>query len=599
MNTKQSYFVAITKQTLNFYTKQKRNLWFRVSLVFCLVSVSCLLPWAVWAQKASLYLVPSSGTYTVGNTFLVQVKVNSGGVAINAADGTLIFDVDDLEVKSISKEGSIFSLWVQEPVFSNSLGTINFAGGKPSPGFTGAAGTIINITFKAKTAGTANLIFAQGSVLADDGKGTNILGSLGSASYNLVAREITPTPPKEEEEILPQPTLGVPKAPILSSPTHPDENKWYSNNSPVFEWKLPPDVTQISYGIDQNPTTNPKEIFEVSTSASFQNLEDGIWYFHINFKNSYGWGELTHRKVMIDTKTPLPFEIEVQQKDPTDPQPILLFETKDELSGLEYYEIKIGEGEPIQARGITKSNPFQLPPQAPGKHKIVVRAFDKAGNFTEAKTEIEILAIETPQIKSCPKNIYPNSSLSLEGKAIPNALIRVFLQKEGEEPVLKEIKVNEKGEWVFSSDPLKEGNYKVYVQAKDERGALSLPSKTCEFRVGLPAFLKIGKIVIDYLTIMITLIVLLIGAAIVIAYGWYRISIWRKKMRRETKELAQAILVAFKALREEVQEQIEYLDGKPGLTDSEAKVRDELKKALDTSEESIGKELKDIEKELE
>jgi hypothetical protein len=32
-------------------------------------------------------------------------------------------------------------------------------------------------------------------------------------------------------------------------------------------------------------------------------------------------------------------------------------------------------------------------------------------------------------------------------------------------------------------------------------------------------------------------------------------------MRKETKELAKAILTAFKALREEVQEQIEYLDG--------------------------------------
>jgi hypothetical protein len=35
------------------------------------------------------------------------------------------------------------------------------------------------------------------------------------------------------------------------------------------------------------------------------------------------------------------------------------------------------------------------------------------------------------------------------------------------------------------------------------------------------------------------------------------------------------------------------------LTDSEAKVRDKLKEALDISEKFIGKELEDIEKELE
>ena len=104
---------------------------------------------------------------------------------------------------------------------------------------------------------------------------------------------------------------------------------------------------------------------------------------------------------------------------------------------------------------------------------------------------------------------------------------------------------------------------------------------------------------IDYLTIMVTLIVLIVAAIIVIFYGWYRISLWRKRVRAETKEVSQSVLNAFKALREEVEEQIEYLDGKPGLTKSERAVRDKLKEALDISEQFIGKELKDVEKELE
>lgn len=579
--------------------KNQQNLKFEIFLILFSIFYFLFSAAVANAQRASLFLAPSSGTYTVGNTFLVQVKVNSGGVAINAADGTIIFDPDKLEVVRLSKDESIFSLWVQEPTFSNSLGTINFAGGKPSPGFIGAAGTILNITFKAKTAGTANLTFASGSVLADDGKGTNILTSIGSAVYNLTSREITPIPPPKEE-YTPAPTLNQPPlSPVVSFSNCPDEEKWCSNNSPVFEWKLPSDVTAISYTIDQNPTTNPKEIFEPKTSVSFSNLEDGVWYFHINFKNQYGWGELAHRKLMIDTKPPLMFEIEVQQKDPTDPKPILLFDTTDELSGIECYEVKIAENEPVQVKGITKKNPFQLPAQPPGTHKILVRAFDKAGNFTDAKTEVEILPIETPQIKSCPKNIYPNSVLTLEGKSIPNTKIIVFLQREGEEAILKEINANNEGKWIFISDPLKEGIYKVWVEAKDEKGALSLPSETCEFLVGLPSFLKIGKIAIDYLTIMITLIVLIIGALIIIFYSWYRISIWKKRVRQETKEVNQAVLSAFKALREEVEEQIEFLDGKPGLNQDERKVRDKLKEALNISEEFIGKELKDIEKELE
>ncbi|MDO8558983.1 MAG: hypothetical protein Q7R84_01500 [bacterium] len=57
--------------------------------------------------------------------------------------------------------------------------------------------------------------------------------------------------------------------------------------------------------------------------------------------------------------------------------------------------------------------------------------------------------------------------------------------------------------------------------------------------------------------------------------------------------------MAFRALREEVEEQIELLDGKPGLNKEERRVRDKLKEALNVSEEFIGKEIKDIEKELE
>jgi hypothetical protein len=559
---------------------------FSVSLAL-MFGVGFALP--VWAQKASLYLSPSTGSYTVGNTFLVQVKVNSGGVAINAADGTLVFDPDKLEVKSISKEDSIFTLWVQEPTFSNSVGTINFGGGKPSPGFTGAAGMIINITFKAKTSGTANVSFASGSVLADDGKGTNILTNMGSGTYNLTAREITPLP---EERYLPG---ARPAAPIVSSPTHPDENKWYSNNDPEFSWQLAEGVTKISYAVDQNPTNNPQFIAEtLIDKVSFTDLEDGIWYFHINFKNQYGWGPLTHRKVLIDTTLPLPFEIEVQREDPTDPQPVLLFETIDELSGIEYYEVKIGEGEPFRL-----SSSYKLPPQAPGKHQILVKAFDKAGNYTSASTEIEILPIETPIITKYPKRINIGEKAILGGKSLPELTILVSIKEKGEEPGIGETKADGEGNWAFTSKPLEKGDYQVWVQARDKRGALSLPSSKISFEVGLPPFLKFGKIAIDYLSIMTTLIILIVAALGVIFYGWYQISLWRKKLRRETKELAQAILNAFKALHEEVQEQIEYLDGKPGLTEDEKKVRDELKKALDISEEFIGKELRDVEKELE
>lgn len=557
------------------------------------------------AASASLYLTPSTGTYTVGNTFSVQVKINSGEAAVNAGDGTLVFNPDKLEVKNISKTNSVFSLWVQEPVFSNSVGTINFAGGKPSPGFSGAAGTVITITFKAKTSGKADLTFASGSILADDGKGTNILTHMGSGSYNLTTKEIAPLLPEEEEEYIPPVSLDQPPlAPVVSSQTHPDEDKWYSGNSPEFSWKLPSDVSGVSLLLHQKPAANPGPASDgLPETKKFEAVEDGIWYFHIKFKNQYGWGSITHRKVMIDTQSPEPFKIIVDKKgELTNPGPILYFDTTDALSGMAYYEVIINSAESeLKSVSDLKQNPFQMPSQIPGKHSVEVKAFDEAGNFTLSSTELEISPIKPPKITKIPISIRIGENLDIEGEALPEITVRIYIQKTGEEePLLEKTQADLEGKFSLSYAKLLErGDYLVWVQSEDKRGAVSYPSEKKAVEVGLPPFLKFGKVAIDYLTTMITLIILIVGAAAVLIYTWYRVSLWRKRVRKETKEVSQSVSGAFRALREEVEEQIAMLDKKPGLTKGEKETRDKLQEALNVSERFIEKEIKDVEKELD
>ena len=120
-----------TKQTQNLYTKQTRNFLFSVGLVL-LFSVG--LVESVRAQEASFYLSPASGNYRVGETFSVTLFINTQGVSINASQAKIIFPPEKLKVTNISKSGSIFTLWVQEPIFSNEKGEISFGGGLPSPG---------------------------------------------------------------------------------------------------------------------------------------------------------------------------------------------------------------------------------------------------------------------------------------------------------------------------------------------------------------------------------------------------------------------------------------------------------------------------------
>lgn len=571
------------------------NLKLKIILIFAF----CLLASSANATTVSLYLSPSSANYIVDNTFSVAVRINSVGVSVNAAEGTLVFNPDELQVVNVSKSNSIFSLWTTEPSFSNSSGNIFFAGGTPT-NFVGNAGKVITITFKAKITALAQVNFSSGSILAADGKGTNILGSMRGGNYNLSAQVITPS--DEEPPVTP---YQAPAAPVISSVTHSDENKWYSNINPEFIWKLPSDVTEVSLLLHKKPTGDPGSISDgLMESKKFEDIKDGIWYFHIKFKNEYGWGKITHRKVSIDTQPPKPFEIEqVQREDPTDPQPVLIFETADELSGIEYYRVKINDEEGIRVDnkdGCCKTKPYRLISQAPGIYQIEIKAFDRAGNYSKTTTEIEILPIETPTITEFPKSLSLDQNLILKGKSLPDVRIKVFIQKEKRELTVSKVKSNEYGEWLFiSGESLDKGDYQVWVQVQDERGALSLTSPKISFWVTLSPIFRFGKIVIDYLSIMITLIVLIVAAVIIIFYGWYRISRWRKRLKIETKEVTQTVAKSFRTLREEIQEEIEKLDKKPGLSKREKQIRDKLQKAIDSSEELIEKEIKDIKKELE
>ncbi len=583
--------------------KANKKIWFSVSLGLLF---SLGLAMSVFAgDSASLYLSPPSGTYAVDTTFSVKIKVNSGGEAINAAEGTLIFNSDELQVVSLSKNGSIFSLWTTAPTFSNSTGEIVLGGGTPSA-FTGTSGTIITITFKAKSVGLSNVNFSSGSVLAADGKGTNILGNMQGGVYILKSKIITPPAeevPPEAEYIPPEMPTGAPAAPVISSSTHSEPDKWHSNNNPEFSWKVPADVTAVKLLIDKIPTTFPTILYTPPISEKkLEDLENGVWYFHIRFENQYGWGGITHRKVLIDTEPPETFELEVDNAgDPTNPSPILHFNTSDSLSGVEYYEVKIGEGDTIPiTMAALKTNPYKMALQAPGKRSIIVKAVDKAGNFTPAATDIVIEPIETPVITDAPQTVRPGDILTIKGTSLyPDAVVTVFVKKEGEEVETRDVGTDEEGNWFFTYDKsLKKGTYQVWAEITDNRGAKSNPTEKITLAATLPIILKFGEITIEYLTIIITLVTLLVFLISIIFFALRQLFLWRKRVKKETKDVEESVEGAFKALREEVQKQIEYLDEKAGLTQAEKETHDKLQEALNIFEELIKEEIEDVEKEL-
>ncbi len=168
---------------------------------------------AAWAASspalaATLYLRPSQASVSAGNIVNVEVLVNTDNKWINNAESIIQYPSDLLEVISIDKT-SIFSLWVQEPNYSNGIGQVSFNGGVPNPGYKGAAGKVASIVFKAKKAGTASVVFSDSAVRENDGLGTNILTSKSGAEISITATPVAPPAPVPVPAPAPVPAAKV------------------------------------------------------------------------------------------------------------------------------------------------------------------------------------------------------------------------------------------------------------------------------------------------------------------------------------------------------------------------------------------------------
>src|SRR3989338_8968242 len=149
-----------------------------LALAGCALLLAAAVPFQTHGASTTLTLSPSSGSPTVGSTISVKVLVNAGQ-AINAVEGTVRFPTDLLEVSSLSKTSSVLTLWAVEPSFSNSWGTVAFAGGLPSPGFSRSGGTVLTMLFRTKKTGSAKLTIGSAQIAANDGEGTNVLSGTG------------------------------------------------------------------------------------------------------------------------------------------------------------------------------------------------------------------------------------------------------------------------------------------------------------------------------------------------------------------------------------------------------------------------------------
>ncbi|MDQ1281986.1 MAG: hypothetical protein QG630_337 [Patescibacteria group bacterium] len=338
------------------------------------------------AFAADLTFSPSSGSYKTGDYISVDIILTNNTSPINAISGKVSFSKDTISVSSLSKDGSIIKYWTNDPVFSNTGGTINFEGIIPNPGFSGTRTKVLTIRFLAKANGNVNISFANGSVLANDGLATEVVNLLGQAKFSIIDKPVLSQTPTQQDNTtqqnistIPIYTTSVFTAPEIISSTHPDQDIWYVNNSPTFNWTIPKGVTAVRLSYDNNKEAKPTNVYNSAiNSKSFNNLKDGSYFLHAQFKFGETWGDIATYKFQIDTTPPVGFiPIISYTKEGV---PALNFRSNDSASGIDHYEIIIDKNAPIVVDTDEAGVPYVLPKNSEGSHLVVLSAIDKAGN---------------------------------------------------------------------------------------------------------------------------------------------------------------------------------------------------------------------------
>ncbi len=332
------------------------------------------------AEAARLYLSPVNRKVEVGQTLEISIFIDTEEDYINAADVSLKFDPHKLRVEKSTITASKIEVWVTQPTFSNTAGSIQFIGGVPSPGIKDAAALLSTITFRAVAQGIAYVYFEDDCKLIENSsEAADVLTSSQNGSYELV--------------------ISPPGLPEITSPTHPEQEMWYQDRDPVFTWMKDDEVTSFSYDLNQLSSAVPDKIAEGSeTSVNYEGLE-GIWYFHLRAERAGVWGETSHYRVKIDSTAPEISNPEVipSTELPEGIEPEISLTADDNLSGISRWEIKYrkdGGPEEVIKSGI--SFPYRIPFSEAGEYSVSIAAYDEAGNFREKELTIRILGKKEP-----------------------------------------------------------------------------------------------------------------------------------------------------------------------------------------------------------
>jgi len=150
--------------------------------------------WPPPVTQATLTIFPSSGSYSVGDTFSVDILIDTHGESVLVASAYVKYDPTSFKINTIDSTGSVFTSGV-ENIIDSANGLLRIGMSAPTPGIITASGKVASISFTAlaptnPTADNVVFDFTPGStnrsyVGRDDELGTGILTGVNNARFTV------------------------------------------------------------------------------------------------------------------------------------------------------------------------------------------------------------------------------------------------------------------------------------------------------------------------------------------------------------------------------------------------------------------------------
>ncbi len=203
------------------------------------------------------------------------------------------------------------------------------------------------------------------------------------------------------------------EAPVVSSPSHPQGEKWYGTRRVEFVWKDPADLSGIEgyyYALngDENGTPDPKAMTWTTGRGTVATVpEDGTWFLHVCAKDkAANVSACSHFKVQVDSEAGVAFvksSTHPMNQWVKTPAPKFMWDPPREQSGVEGYYLSLDAQPhtipgPGNGKWVTETS-LAAPALKDGKWFFHVSVKDLVGNLGKEAAHYPIL-IDTLAPKS-------------------------------------------------------------------------------------------------------------------------------------------------------------------------------------------------------